>query len=266
MTKKYIARVLILLGCVSPLGIDLYIPAIKLMSTELNYPINYLLGTYILGIGISQTTWGILSDRMNRKIVLIIGLVIFVISSLGISFSNNHITLYFLRLFQGVGGGGVITSVFAITRNQFDNKTKDIIYSQISGFMNIIPIISPAIGVFILNISNWRFLFVITAIVGLVFILISIICLPNDTKKLEPAVDISMYKYLLHDKNYILCCVMSGLILGIIFSYINISYKILVYANDFSLTAYTNIFSANAFLMFITGFVAAKVLENIPEK
>jgi len=61
----------------------------------------------LLATTVSTPVWGKLADLVSRKMLLQISLVIFVISSAVAGFSSTPELLIIMRVFQGLGGGGM---------------------------------------------------------------------------------------------------------------------------------------------------------------
>ena len=88
------------------LGIDSMLPALPIIGADLHVPVEnhlqWIVSIYFLGMGIGQLLFGILSDWLGRKRVLIAGVIVYVIFGLIAACSQNFTFLLVLRLFQGM--------------------------------------------------------------------------------------------------------------------------------------------------------------------
>ena len=102
-------RFLVWLAGLSVLGFlatDMYLPAFAAIQGDLQTPasaVSASLSLFLAGFAAAQLLWGPLSDRYGRKPVLLIGLTIFALGSLGMLWVENAATLLVLRFVQAVG-------------------------------------------------------------------------------------------------------------------------------------------------------------------
>ena len=102
-------RFLVWLAGLSVLGFlatDMYLPAFAAIQADLQTPasaVSASLSLFLAGFAAAQLLWGPLSDRYGRKPVLLIGLTIFALGSLGMLWVENAATLLVLRFVQAVG-------------------------------------------------------------------------------------------------------------------------------------------------------------------
>lgn len=75
------------------------------------------------------------------------------------------------RFFEGAGAGAGMTLMLAMVRYLFEGATARAQLSYINLVMTIAPMIAPTIGVFVLAIANWRAIYGVLAVGGLVLIL-----------------------------------------------------------------------------------------------
>ena len=107
----------IVLGCLTGLGaltIDMSLPSIPDMAASLTTTISIgqqIVGVFIAGIAIGQIPAGLISDRIGRIPVLIVGMVIFTAAGIITSLANNIEIMLIARFFQGIGASvGIVLS------------------------------------------------------------------------------------------------------------------------------------------------------------
>ena len=65
------------------LSTDIYLPAMPAMGRDLNGDAELTITGFLIGFSLAQLFWGAVSDKIGRKKPLIIGLVLFIIGSVG---------------------------------------------------------------------------------------------------------------------------------------------------------------------------------------
>lgn len=85
--------------------------SLTLVSRDLNANSEsaWIAGAYFLTSTSFQLLYGRLSDILSRKVLLVVGICIFFLGSLGSSLARNALQLIVFRAFTGVGGGGLMT-------------------------------------------------------------------------------------------------------------------------------------------------------------
>ncbi|VUW95624.1 Inner membrane transport protein YdhC [Streptococcus constellatus] len=85
------------------LSTDIYLPAMPSMQHQLGGRAELTVTGFLIGFAIAQLVWGPISDRIGRKIPLYIGLLLFIIGSIGCAWSPTMGWIVFWRVFQAVG-------------------------------------------------------------------------------------------------------------------------------------------------------------------
>ena len=113
-----IAIVIGLLGMVGPFAIDMYLPALPLVTAELGaspQAVQFTLSAFFAAFGLSQLVYGPLSDRMGRKPPLYIGVGIFLVGTLACALAPTIGALIAARFVQGLGAATVMVVPRAIS-------------------------------------------------------------------------------------------------------------------------------------------------------
>jgi len=94
------------------LGLFIVLPVLSLYALQLEGSSEFLVGITIGGYAVTQMLlqipFGIMSDKIGRKITIFIGLVIFIIGSLISGFADHIYTLMAGRFLQGAGAIGAV--------------------------------------------------------------------------------------------------------------------------------------------------------------
>ena len=171
-------QLVLLLGALTaldPFSLDIYLPAFANIAHDLNTSINYIelsVTTFFFGMATGQLIYGPLADRFGRRKPLLIGMMIYLISTIGCIFATNIFIFIFCRLMQSLGGCAGMVITRAIARDLYNPKEFAIFFSNISLVMSMGPILAPIIGTLLNHVLGWRAIFWVLA-------LLNIICLLN---------------------------------------------------------------------------------------
>ena len=163
-----------LIASFPPLSTDLYLPALPTMSEQLNcsvWWVNLSISIFFIFVSASSFIWGPLSDKYGRKRMLLIGVPLFIISSIFCMFSQDVYQLVIARIFQAIGAGASMAVNLAIVKDVFPGKKRESTLAMAAVLNGMIPVIAPSIGSLIIRFSSWRGIFGLLTIIGiLVFI------------------------------------------------------------------------------------------------
>ncbi|MEE2802206.1 MAG: MFS transporter, partial [Bacteroidota bacterium] len=131
---------------IGPFSIDAYLPAFKQIAGDFKVDVNAIsltLTTYFIGIGLGQLAYGPLMDRFGRRKPLIVGLVLYIGTSLASAFAYDVIALATLRFFTALGACAGMVASKAIVRDLFDEEEVASVLSNLMLIMGIAPVIAP---------------------------------------------------------------------------------------------------------------------------
>ena len=184
-TSKPSLLLLVILASLSgltPLAVDMYLPAIPSITQALDTRISLVqltLSVFLVGFAIGQMIYGPISDSLGRKKVLLSGLFIFVISNALVYFVHDIQTLMILRFIQAIGGGAAAVIVSALLRDMFAKEAFSKVMSFVILIMTIAPLVAPLLGGQILRVADWRAIFYLLSIAGLFTVIAVIIYIPE---------------------------------------------------------------------------------------
>ncbi len=153
---------LALLTALSPLAIDMYLPAMEAMAGDLQTSIHLVelsVSSYLLGFALGQLGGGPLSDRYGRRPLIITGLVLFALSSAALMLTTSLEALLALRFLQAIGGGLATVNSSAIVRDRFQGADVAKTLSLVSMIMMLAPLVAPMLGALTLSFAGWRTIF-----------------------------------------------------------------------------------------------------------
>ncbi len=154
-----------------PLSTDMYLPALPRIAAEFSETtahVQLTLSLFLVGFAVAQLFYGVLSDRFGRKPVMLAGLVIFTVATIGCAYSENIYLLMFFRSLQAVGGSAGPVLGRAIVRDLYSGSQASKVLSQIGSIMAVAPAIAPIIGGFLSLYYGWQSIFWFLAAYGVV--------------------------------------------------------------------------------------------------
>ncbi|MGV3683226.1 MAG: multidrug effflux MFS transporter [Acidovorax sp.] len=107
---------------IQPVTTDLYLPALPALTRSLGAPVSaaqLTLSGLLLAFGSSQLVWGPLSDRFGRRPILLVGLSIYTVASIGSALAPSMSLLIVWRIAQGAAMGSVVMCARAIVRDLY---------------------------------------------------------------------------------------------------------------------------------------------------
>ena len=152
-----------------PLSTDMYLPSLPDMSTYFgsnSTVTNLTLSAFFLFYAIGILVWGPLSDKYGRRPILLIGSIIYLISSMACAFSWNITFLIIARIIQGIGAGGITSVSVAVIKDYYSGKKRETILAVCQSISGLAPMLAPVIGAFILRFTNWRGTFWTLAVIS----------------------------------------------------------------------------------------------------
>lgn len=174
---RRLTLLLAMLVAVTPLAIDMYLPAMQLMAADLKSPIHHVelsVSGFLLGFALGQITGGTVSDRWGRKPAVTLGLSIYALGSVALVWVESIEGLLALRVIQAIGGGIAVVNSSAVVRDLYNGKDMARILSMIAMVMMAAPLLAPMLGAFFTKIAGWRVIFAVLALysvmVGLLFL------------------------------------------------------------------------------------------------
>jgi len=160
------------------LSTDIYLPAMPVMAKELQGDAELTITGFLVGFCIAQLIWGPLSDHFGRRAPLFIGMVLFIIGSVGCALSTDMSQIVFWRIFQAIGACTGPMLARAMIRDLFSRTRAAQMLSTLMIVMAIAPIAGPLLGGQMIKLTSWHAIFWLLGIIGGVM-LISLFWLPE---------------------------------------------------------------------------------------
>ena len=165
------AILLAMLGMLGPFSIDTYLPAFAGIAASLNatpVQMQQTLSAYLFGFAFMSLFHGSISDSLGRRPVVLWGLAVFTLASVGCALSQSIGHLIFFRTMQGLSTGAGIVVSRAIVRDMYAPAQAQKVMSQVTIFFGAAPAIAPMLGGWLLIHSSWHAIFWFLCGVGVV--------------------------------------------------------------------------------------------------
>ncbi|RDI47639.1 MDR family MFS transporter [Falsibacillus pallidus] len=150
---------------------------------------SWVFSAYLLMNSISVLIYGKLSDIFGRKPVITFGIILFLIGSVLCGFSPNMKMLIVFRLIQGLGAGAVMPIATTIVGDIYSPEERAKIQGYLSSVWGISAIMGPAIGGFLVQYVDWRYVFWINVPLGILSIIGLAFFLKENISSKKPSID-----------------------------------------------------------------------------
>jgi DHA2 family multidrug resistance protein len=141
--------------------------------------INWVLTSYIVSSAIALPISGWLADRVGRKRLLLISVVVFTIASVLCATATSLGEMVAFRALQGVGGAFIVPLAQATLFDINPREKHGQAMALFGGGVMIGPILGPVLGGWLTDNYSWRWVFLVNLPVGIVCILIMSQFMPN---------------------------------------------------------------------------------------
>lgn len=231
MTGPQRLRLVLVLGsliAIGPLTIDMYLPALPAITDSLHTTstaVQLTLTGTLAGLGLGQLVIGPLSDALGRRRPLIAGLILHVVASALCVVAPGIVALGVLRVLQGLGVAAAAVVATAVVRDLFSGTAFARLFSRLMLVMGAAPVLAPTLGGAVLRWTQWRGVFVVLAIFGIVLTAVAILglreTLPAERRQSGgAAATVRMYGSLLRDRTFVGLVFVAGLAMAALFSYV----------------------------------------------
>lgn len=137
-----------------------------LSSTE----VQWVQESYVLVFASTLLIWGSLADRLGRRRVLVIGIVIFIASSVWAGSADTSSSLILSRVVQGFGGAMVLPTTLSLVNATFHGKERGIAFAVWGSTIGGMVAVGPVLGGWLATDFTWRWAFLINVPLGIMII------------------------------------------------------------------------------------------------
>jgi MFS transporter, DHA1 family, multidrug resistance protein len=147
---------------VAPISLYMLVPALPVLAATFQSDIQVAQMTvslYMVGIACSQLIMGPLSDKFGRRPVLLAGLTLMVVASVGASLAQTLPQLIAARFLQALGGASGMVISRAIIRDLYPRERVGAMFSLVIAVMMVAQMLSALAGGLLEITFGWRAIF-----------------------------------------------------------------------------------------------------------
>lgn len=175
--KHHLTIIAALLAMVGPFTIDAYLPSFPAIESAFGVSravLSQSLAVYLVAFAISTLFWGPLSDRIGRRLVILISLSLYASASIGCALSEQSTSFMLFRVLQGLAASGGFIASRAMIRDAHDAQSAHRAMSQVTLLFAVAPAIAPVLGAWLHSYFGWRSVFWFLAFYGGLLVLITV--------------------------------------------------------------------------------------------
>lgn len=260
-----------LLAALAPLSMDMYLPALPLMTDEFGVAtsmVQLTLTATMAGMAIGQIFAGPVSDMKGRRGPLYVGLFIFALSTLICVFATSIWVFLAFRFIQGLAGAVGIVIARAIARDVCEGSELTKFFSMLMLVNGLAPILAPVVGGQILLVASWRGIFAFLGCIGLVLTVASFNfkeTLPAEKRIAGIKSSFMSFGRLLSDRYFLGHCLMQCFSFGAFFAYISGSSFVFQNIYGVSAQAYSGIFGGIGVAIMLGGVLSGRLAGRVSD-
>lgn len=255
----------------NPLAMDIMLPALPHLGAAFKIAdgnhLQTVLSVFLLGFGVAQFAIGPLSDRYGRRPILLAGMGVYCAASVLALFAPSFEMLLLARLLQGMGTAATRVIAVSIVRDCYSGgRMAGVMSLAIMVFISV-PVIAPSFGQALMVLTEWRGIFVVLMLYGLLTFAWSAWRLPETlsvAKRRSLAIPDVLYAYrqTVSHRQTLGYGVAAGVLQGALFAFVFTSQQ--VFTEIFHLGHYFPLaFASIAFGVAVAGFFNSRVVHRL---
>jgi MFS transporter, DHA1 family, multidrug resistance protein len=216
------------LGMLGPFAIDAYLPAFAGIGTALKatpLQMQQTLSAYLFGFALMNLFHGSLADAYGRRPVVLVGVGVFTLASVGCALSESIGSLVLFRALQGLSAGAGLVVSRVIVRDLFPPVEAQRMLSLVTILFGVAPAVAPLFGGLLFDRLGWHAIFWMLTVFGTVLWLASWCWLPEtlvpaQAQLFRPAPLLRGYAQMVSSARFLALTVASGIPFNGMFLYV----------------------------------------------
>jgi MFS transporter, DHA1 family, multidrug resistance protein len=255
----------------NPFAMDMMLPALPNIAATFHITIanrpQAVLSAFLIGFGVGQFIMGPLSDRFGRRPVLIDGMALYCIASVLAITASSFEMLLLARVLQGIGTSATRVIATSIVRDCYAGRRMASVMSLAMMVFIAVPVIAPSIGQAVMLLTQWRGIFIVLMLYGVLALIWSALRMPetlpfSERKSLAPRDVLSAFRQTVTNRQTLGYALAAGGVQGSLFAYVFSSQQI--FTEIYGLGRYFPLaFAAIAIGIAIAGFLNARFVGRI---
>jgi len=266
-----IVFILGLLAMLMPLSIDMYLPALPVISAQFGVPAGsaqMTLSTYILGFALGQLFYGPMADSLGRKPVILGGTLIFAAVAVACALAQSIDQLIVMRFFHGLAAAAASVVINALMRDIYPKEEFSRMMSFVMLVTTIAPLVAPMAGGAVLVWFSWHAIFWILALAALlasamIFFFIDETLAVERRQKFHIRTTMGNFASLFRHKRVLSYMLASGFSFAGMFSFLSAGPFVYIELNHVSPQHFGYYFALNIVFLFIMTIINSRFVRRI---
>ncbi len=262
------------LSMISPLSIDTFLPSFPTIAADFGltaWEVQQIITAYLLPFAVFSLVHGPLSDALGRRRVVIGGLVLYTIGSIGCFLAPTFATLLFCRVLQGLAAGIGPTVARAVVRDMFEGANAQRLMSSTMLVFSLAPAAAPIIGGWVHVALGWRWVFGMLCVVGAALVLVCMLRFPETLPRSQrtpfhPLLLIRSAWRVGSRPAFFLLALAAGLAMASMFIYVGAAPAIILDVWHLKETQFHYIFIPIVCGLMVSAFVSGRMAGHVPRE
>ncbi|MGY4538212.1 EmrB/QacA subfamily drug resistance transporter [Mucilaginibacter sp. UYNi724] len=153
-------------------ALNVVLPSLQKSLNASGTDLFWILNAYLLMLAALILMGGSLGDRLGRKKVFMVGILIFILGSAACGFAPGVTLLIVFRMMQGIGGALMIPGSLSLISSSINPKERGKAIGTWSAFTTVVTMGGPVLGGTFGDAGLWRYIFFINIPIGIVALII----------------------------------------------------------------------------------------------
>ena len=266
-----IVFILGLLAMLMPLSIDMYLPALPVISAQFGVPpgsAQMTLSTYILGFALGQLLYGPMADSLGRKPVILGGTLVFAGAAVACALAQTIDHLIFMRFLHGLAAAAASVVINALMRDIYPKEEFSRMMSFVMLVTTIAPLVAPMAGGAVLVWFSWHAIFWILALAALlasamIFFFIDETLPAEHRQKFHIRTTIGNFASLFRHKRVLSYMLASGFSFAGMFSFLSAGPFVYIELNHVSPQHFGYYFALNIVFLFVLTIINSRFVRRV---
>ena len=266
-----IVFILGLLAMLMPLSIDMYLPALPVISAQFGVPAGsaqMTLSTYILGFALGQLLYGPMADSLGRKPVILGGTLVFAAAAVACALAQSIDQLIIMRFLHGLAAAAASVVINALMRDIYPKEEFSRMMSFVMLVTTIAPLVAPMAGGAVLVWFSWHVIFWILALAALlasamIFFFIDETLPVERRQKFHIRTTIGNFASLFRHKRVLSYMLASGFSFAGMFSFLSAGPFVYIELNHVSPQHFGYYFALNIVFLFVLTLINSRFVRRV---